>query len=335
MLPSQLAILDVGHGNCAVLCDEKGIVIIDAGPGSTLLEFLEQQKIKRLDVILVSHADQDHIEGLVGVIASEAVEIGKVRLNSDASKTSALWDDLLYTLNNTHKEGKIDFDVSLTTRNTSEFDQGKVHIEVLAPSLYAAGKSAGGRDRDNKLLTSNTNSVVVRLVVNGNPIVLLPGDLDFVGLNNLIEDSQDCRAAMVIFPHHGGKPGDGDIVNFTEELCRRVAPEVVIFSIGRGKHKTPRPELVDAVCKTAPRARIMCTQLSEHCAANIPDGEQEYLNQEYARGKDRKLCCAGTIVVGLDAMENLILPAQDNHKDFIKAHIPTALCLRKEFKSSS
>lgn len=166
------------------------------------------------------------------------------------------------------------------------------------------------------------------MVVDDNPLVLLPGDLDFVGLNNLIEDGQDCRAAMVIFPHHGGKPGNDDIINFTEELCRRVTPEVVIFSIGRGRHKTPRPELVDTIRKTAPHARILCTQLSEHCAANIPNGEQRYLNQEYAKGKERKFCCAGTVVIGLDAKEKLILPDQDNHREFIEANIVSALCLR-------
>ena len=46
----SLAILDVGHGNCAVLRDRRGVVVIDAGPGSSLLEFLTEHKITNIDV---------------------------------------------------------------------------------------------------------------------------------------------------------------------------------------------------------------------------------------------------------------------------------------------
>jgi beta-lactamase superfamily II metal-dependent hydrolase len=38
---ADLTVLDVGHGNCAVLRDERGTVIFDAGQGDTLVEFLE------------------------------------------------------------------------------------------------------------------------------------------------------------------------------------------------------------------------------------------------------------------------------------------------------
>ena len=33
-----LSILDVGHGNCAILHDNNNIIVIDAGPGTSLLE---------------------------------------------------------------------------------------------------------------------------------------------------------------------------------------------------------------------------------------------------------------------------------------------------------
>lgn len=322
----ELVILDVGHGNCAVLKDEKGIVIIDAGAGSALLEFLQEEKIKRIDVVLISHADQDHIEGLVGIIASEVVEIGQVRVNSDASKKSALWDDLLYTLHLAHKDSKIDFDVSLNTRHTGEFNQGKIQIEILAPSLYNAGKSSGGLDRAGKIINSNSNSVVIRLSIDGKPLALLPGDLDSAGLRNLIEDGQDCTAPIVIFPHHGGRAGDGNIVKFTEEFCSKTNPELIIFSIGRGKHKTPRPELVETILKKVSTARIICTQLSDNCAAELPSIEQNYLADKFAKGKDKKHCCAGTITINLNQAEKLISPSLHEHRDFIINAIPNALC---------
>ena len=55
----HIAILDVGHGNCAVLEDEEGVVVIDAGPGGSLLQYLEDRRIEVIDLVLLSHADQE------------------------------------------------------------------------------------------------------------------------------------------------------------------------------------------------------------------------------------------------------------------------------------
>ena len=39
-------ILDVGHGNSAVLIDRDGVVVIDAGPNTVLLDFLIDHHIQ-------------------------------------------------------------------------------------------------------------------------------------------------------------------------------------------------------------------------------------------------------------------------------------------------
>ena len=67
-LDNSLAVLDVGHGNSAVLCDQGVVVVIDTGPGSSLLEYLSERSITHINTVLLSHADQDHIGGLVGVL---------------------------------------------------------------------------------------------------------------------------------------------------------------------------------------------------------------------------------------------------------------------------
>ncbi len=59
-LSRSISILDVGHGNGAVLVDDNGVVVIDAGPGSALLEFLRHEGIDRINVLLISHADKGY-----------------------------------------------------------------------------------------------------------------------------------------------------------------------------------------------------------------------------------------------------------------------------------
>lgn len=328
-IPKCLSILDVGHGNSAVLVDDNGIVVIDAGPGSALLEFLQQEGIHSVDVLLLSHADKDHIEGLVALIASEEFHLGRIRLNTDSGKSSKLWDDLLYALKTNHEAKELDFGVSLTTDDTGKFDQGSVHIEILAPNLYVAGKGPGASDRKGRQLTTNSVSAVIRLVQNGEPIALFTGDLDEVGLDNMMEDkkAEDCKTFIAVFPHHGGKPGPRNVVEFAKRFCEIAKPRTVVFSIGRGKYDTPRPEIVAAVREALPDTRIVCTQLSNHCSTTLPTVAPEHLTDKFAQGREQKKCCGGTLVIRLAARED-VLPLISSHQEFIKSVASNPLCMK-------
>src|SRR5436305_15181787 len=118
----KLAILDVGHGNCAVLQDSKGVAVIDTGRGNSLEIYLREEGIDRIDVVLISHADQDHLGGLISLLASRAVVIGRVRLNTDSVHGSKIWDDLLYELNHTELEGTTSINHGLTCIDSTTTD---------------------------------------------------------------------------------------------------------------------------------------------------------------------------------------------------------------------
>lgn len=324
-----LSILDVGHGNCAVLINGEGVHIIDAGPGSALLEFLQQEGITKIDAVLISHSDKDHIAGLVALITSGEFEIGRVRLNSDAIKDSDLWDDLAFALSNAHQEGKIDFRPSLTVADTGAYDLGDVQVQILAPDLYLATRGPGSTDRHGRELDSNSMSAVIRLIHDGNPFALLTGDIDDVGLENMVERGVDCRASILIFPHHGGRPGGGDMATFARKLSALVSPHTVVFSIGRGgRFSNPQPEIVTAVRASLPGVRIACTQLSKHCARDLPSADPVHLTTRYAKGRRARSCCGGTFVVDLNAPVGLLLPVLEDHQKFIVSNAESAMCLQ-------
>ena len=237
---ANLFVLDVGHGNCAVLIDDE-IVVIDAGPGTTLLEFLEREGIRRVDAVLISHADEDHIKGLVSLLESQTVAINLVHINSDALKGSQTWNSLTFLLDEANKSGKLVFEVGLTTNDTGKFNTRTITIEILAPSPGLAVKGPGSEDHKGRKLTSNSSSAVVRLLQDGEPLVLLPGDIDETGLANLLESNNDISAQVAIFPHHGGGSASSDLSKFAADFSRAAGAGTVVFSIGRGKHDTPRP----------------------------------------------------------------------------------------------
>jgi beta-lactamase superfamily II metal-dependent hydrolase len=329
MTEPTLSILDVGHGNCAVLIDDK-VVVIDAGPGSTLLEFLEKEGVKEVGVVLISHADEDHIKGLVSLLESRTVAVQIVRINSDAVKASPTWNDLTYLLDERNEAGTIRFDVGLTTNQSGDFDTAAIKVEILAPSPGLAVKGPGSHDHKGRKLTSNSSSAVVRLLRDGRPLLLLPGDIDEIGLANLLESNPDISAEIAVFPHHGGGPASTDLATFATSFCNASKPEKLIFSIGRGRYGTPRPEIVTAVRSLSTDIRILCTQLSEHCASQLPSAEPGHLSGKTSKGSEFRRCCAGTISLILTGKETSVFPILRGHMDFIARSAPTALCVKQQ-----
>ncbi|MGA2323410.1 MAG: MBL fold metallo-hydrolase [Sedimentisphaerales bacterium] len=313
----NFTILDVGHGNCAILRDIKGTVVFDAGMGDTLSAFLEQFKVKEINSVLISHADDDHIGGLLTLYLNDNIVPNNVYLNSDSKKRTKLWKELRSAAKDAKdKKGTIT-NTQLNTSLSGKLNCGNINIEVLAPSPELAMSGVGGIDLSGKKLTANAMSAVIRLKKGNVPIVILTGDIDACGLENMLSSTKNIKGIVLVFPHHGGNPGGADVSQFTKQLCKSVNPEYIIFSIGRGKYETPRPDLVQIVRKILPKAQILCTQLSEHCAPKLPSAGASHGN-----------CCAGTIVVDLSKDKISIYPDEKSHKAFIKKAAPTALCIR-------
>src|SRR6266849_6543639 len=143
----ELIILDVGHGNCAILRDTKTVTVIDCPPALTLLETLERLGISTVDQVLISHADLDHIGGLVNLL--EDVTVRNVYINPDADKKSRTWKDIRIALGLAEDRGT-EIHVGLTTQLTKKINSGQIEIEILAPSTEVALSGAGGDDTEGQ-----------------------------------------------------------------------------------------------------------------------------------------------------------------------------------------
>lgn len=328
MASAELWVLDVGHGNCAVLRGPRDAVVFDAGIGSTLLEFLEEQHIERIDSIIISHADMDHIGGLLAIL-SQNVVVETVYMNPDATKKTDIWKDLRVIVADMKARGiPTRILTSLTTDTGIPLRQPELNIEVLSPAPAIAMSGTGGTDLKGRTLTSNSMSAVVRINLKKDHAIMLAGDIDGVGLESLLEGRNSLKTRILVFPHHGGFPANADPEGFSKRLCETVDPEVVIFSIGRGKHGTPRPEIVAAVKSVCPGTHIACTQLSMNCATQLPSRTPDHLSNAYAQGRHKGECCTGTIRLVFTETGLEYQPPLKAHFAFVVACAPTALCLR-------
>ncbi len=80
----ELIILDVGHGNCAILQDSNAVTVIDCPQRSMLVDTLERLGIETIDHILISHSDLDHAGGLTTLL--DEITVRNVYINPDANK---------------------------------------------------------------------------------------------------------------------------------------------------------------------------------------------------------------------------------------------------------
>jgi beta-lactamase superfamily II metal-dependent hydrolase len=327
----ELIVLDVGHGSCVLLVSESELTVIDTGAGTTLLEHLRSIERTALSRVLISHADRDHVAALVGLLSDDLFTVDQISLNGDAFKGSALWTGINYELDKQERAAKTS--VEMGVREGQSFTSGPFSVEILAPRLRLVGLGAGSQDREGRRLESNSLSVVCRVSLDGQPLALIPGDLDETGLEHLLDQvpEPDLTAPILVFPHHGGHVSRASNVDsntrFATAFTRRVKPSTVVFSIGRGQHGTPRSEIINGIRSAAPDVNILCTQLSRLCAAEPPaPGSDVHMLTAVARGRNEGASCAGTIVVGRDGEEWRVRPAKEAHQAFISANALTALC---------
>ena len=304
--------------------------MIDAGLGPALLEFLTQCRITTVDTVLISHADQDHIGGLLGLLGHRDIEVKRILLNPDAAKRTKIWQALRFAVEERRKNRELQVETQLTLSSSISLSCDEVQIEVLAPAPEITMSGAGGIDLAGRLLTSNSMSAVVKFSVNDSAEVLLFGDLDEVGLDNLLRDHPEPKARVLVFPHHGGHSGGNNDFQFAKMLCDAVQPSLVVFSIGRGKYATPRPAIVQGVRASVPTAHIACTQLSANCAASLPTISPSHLADWYAQGRVANKCCAGTVNIALGDQSLTYQPDLQRHRKFVTDWASDALCIRQD-----
>jgi beta-lactamase superfamily II metal-dependent hydrolase len=128
----HLAILDVGHGNCAVVILTNWVVVIDAGPKIWLQKFLESRDLSVVNEVFLSHPDRDHLAGLVQLLASRKVTISRVWVDENVDKDTELWDDLLHELKDAQTAGSLIYEGGLDSGEWWAMPQSR-HRDSDAP----------------------------------------------------------------------------------------------------------------------------------------------------------------------------------------------------------
>jgi competence protein ComEC len=217
--PSRVAFINVGQGDSALLTDGAGFdVLIDGGlraAGPTVVAYLRQQGVTDVDVMVASHADADHVGGLIDVLALNDIPVKAVVYNGYAGSTIT-WSDFAAAVAN---EGL----VLTPAAFPGTFQWGGMTVQVLNP---VAGLS---NPEQNKA------SVVLR-VQNGTQRFLFPGDIDSTVEATVVARGTPVAADVLKVPHHGSAYGS------SAAFLAAVHPHDAVISVGDNSYGHPAPE---------------------------------------------------------------------------------------------
>jgi competence protein ComEC len=217
----RVTMIDVGHGNAALLEFPYGRTMLIDGGGfpdnrmfdvgaSIVAPLLWRKKIRTVDTLVLSHANSDHLNGLIYI--AENFHVKRVWLNHESTDTFG------YRLfMETIKKNSIQ--IPSYHNIIGVHDINGVRIDILYPPVDFMEKS-----RTETWRNLDNDSLVLKVSF-GRISFLFPGDIKAPAEYDLVSTTGDkLKSTVLLAPHHGSKTSS------TERLLENVKPEVVVIS---------------------------------------------------------------------------------------------------------
>ena len=193
--------IDVGQGEAILIALPEKTMLIDAGPtGSApkIAQVLQELGRDKIDYLVATHPDEDHIGGMADVISS--TQIGTIYAPNKTNNTATYRKFLAAIQNN-------NLQITLAEAGTIIDQTDSYKLEILWPK------------KDANFPDTNDYSIIIKLTV-GNKTFLFTGDAP----TSAILDSNPGHIDVLKLSHHGSRTGT------TEQLVRKLSPTYAVLS---------------------------------------------------------------------------------------------------------
>ncbi len=223
----QLIAIDVGQGDCFLIRFPGGKSWLVDGGGTysgrydvglgTVAPALWALGVDRLDLVVATHRDPDHVGGLASVV--KLFHPKEIWCNADL-------DQDVFSRPLAFAAASVGAKVRIVDVSTHVDDIEGVTIKVLWP-LEDPGE-----------LEENERSIVLRFKY-GKRSILLTGDLEKNGEDGLVNNGEILRSDVLKVGHHGSRNASSN------EFINMVKPSLAVISVGARNHfGLPAPEVL-------------------------------------------------------------------------------------------
>lgn len=251
--------LDVGQGDSMLLrLPHGGNVLIDGGPGSNVVEPLRRAigwMARDIDLVIVTHFDRDHCEGLLNVL--QDYHVGRVMITGVEQRTELQGrlfalireKNIPVWIADASSDVILDYDVSGLA----------VILDVLSPFETLAGKY---------FKNANETSIVTRILVGSasaasaepapySSVILTTGDIGLETEKKLVaryDASGELRAEILKVAHHGSR------YSSSEDFLSRVRATWAVISVSaKNTYHHPHPDALGRLLKMVDVSHILRT----------------------------------------------------------------------------
>jgi len=236
----QVTFLDVGKGNAALVSFPGGKkMLIDGGGFASdsfdvgemvVAPYLWHSKILRIDYLVLSHPQADHMNGLRFI--ARYFHPKEFWHNGDPVETPS-YKELMRIVDAWKIRKRLPADL----KADMEIDGARVQVLHPDPDSPIVGQNDEGK-------RINNNSLVLKITCGGTSF-LFPGDLEKTGEEVLIARAGEMiQSDILLSPHHGSKTSS------SEEFLRLVKPRLCIISSGERKARHfPHPAVLERLRK--------------------------------------------------------------------------------------
>lgn len=244
----SLHVIDMGQGDALLLSKDGKYALIDAGETMSpseresceaIFAYLDSLGVKKLEFLLLTHQDYDHIGSALDVL--KRYDVGVVYDNG-VEHTSKTYENLMAYLVEEDVNYKVVRDGDKVTSPWPE-----VMIEVVSPpqDLIYSGKKAD----------VNENSIVLK-VTYGSVSYLLTGDAEEKAEEYILSTKADIDADILKAGHHGSSSSS------TKSFLAKVTPDVITISCGEDNdYGHPHIEPLENFAKFTTAEKIFRTDI--------------------------------------------------------------------------
>lgn len=246
-----LTFLDIGQGDATLLRWNGHALLIDAGDvatAETMAVRLVNLGVRKLDMVIATHAHADHIGGMARLL--EIFPVNTVYWSA-APGEGRLYENLAGAFSDREM-------IPLVPEPKTVWTLDGVTVRFLGPV--------------KSYEELNDSSLVCRIEVNG-VTVLMTGDMQAEAEADLLQSHQSLSAQVLKVGHHGSKTSS------TEPFLQAVAPELAVISCGKeNSYGLPAQEILDRM--KAGNISVLRTDLEGELDFALKEGKLNRLQPE-------------------------------------------------------